>query len=532
MSSANNIYGIRRSGGQHGDVFTSPEVVSYMLDLIGYTPDKDLSGLIILEPSCGDGEFLVEIIRRLAESADRFGFDLSSAFRRNVFAFDIDSSKIESCKSRIFDMEEGLQLDENIRCSDFLTADIPSVDLVVGNPPYIRYEQIPQEQLSSYKQIFSTFHYRADLYILFYEKSLRLLKPGGKHCFICSNRWLKNEYGKKLRGWISSSFRLERIVSLEKAKDAFQEEVLAYPAITLITNAYPGKQFSFSEVSSIWDLRTADGTLLPAPTSSDWSHVFNHVSPDGTLLTIEEMGFMVGIGVATGADSIFISKELPLLVENELLLPALNARDMSGNRLQWSGKYLLNPYKANGDLINLEEYPMAAAYLLSHQEALRKRHVVKKNPGRWYKTIDRIVPSLKGTPKVLLPDISGNQLIFVDEGNYYPQHNLYYITGGSIRQLQLLSAMMMSDYVKGQLLGITNCMNGGYPRWQSQYLRKLLMPDVNALEEDLAERLLSAYQRFDMAGLNQTMDMIVASPRKRSTARAGKVEQLTFDFAI
>ena len=244
------------------------------------------------------------------------------------------------------------------------------------------------------------------------------------------------------------------------------------------------------------------------------------------------MGFLVGIGVATGADSIFIAKDLPSKVEKELLLPALNARDMSGNRLQWSGKYLLNPYKPNGELINLEDYPQAAAYLISHREALQKRHVAKKNPGKWYKTIDRIVPALKDSPKILLPDISGNQLIFVDDGRFYPQHNLYYITGGSLRQLQLLSAMLMSDYVKSQLLSITNCMNGGYPRWQSQYLRKLVMPDVNAIEESLAERLLGAYQAFDMARLNDTMADIVSAPRAKSRRRQPQAQQLTFDFAI
>ena len=125
---------------------------------------------------------------------------------------------------------------------------------------------------------------------------------------------------------------------------------------------------------------------------------------------------MVGIGIATGADSIFIAKGLPDKVEKELLLPALNAKDVSGNRLHWSGKYLLNPYKTDGELINLEDYPRAAEYLISHRETLQKRYVAKKNPRKWYKTIDRIIPNLKDSPKVLLPDISGNQLIFVDEG--------------------------------------------------------------------------------------------------------------------
>lgn len=532
MNSRNNRYGFRRSGGQHGDVFTSPEVVSFMLDLVGYTSAKDLSTVKILEPSCGDGEFVVEIVRRLRDSSRKYKFDFRKAFQENVFAYDIDPSKVEACKGRLLGECEGISLDANIRQTDFLTERIPDVDIVVGNPPYIRYEQIPQDQLSNYKQLFPTFHYRADLYILFFEKTLRSLLPGGKHCFICSNRWLKNEYGKKLRAWIAKSFRLETILSLEKAPDAFQEEVLAYPAITLISNASPATSFTYSELTSIHQLKHIQGKNLPSPQTADWCGVFNTISGDNTLLTIEEMGFMIGIGVATGADSIFIAKDLPSRVEKELLLPALNAKDMSGNRLQWSGKYLLNPYKTNGELINLEDYPMAAKYLLSHRDTLQKRHVARKNPGKWYKTIDRIVPSLKDTPKVLLPDISGNQLIFVDEGKYYPQHNLYYITGGSIRQLQLLSAMLMSDYVKGQLLSITNCMNGGYPRWQSQYLRKLLMPDINAIEEDLATQLLSAYHRFDLNGVNETVDMILSRPRQKSLRKHVPMQQLEFDFSM
>lgn len=532
MSSSNNRYGLRRSGGQHGDVFTSPEVVSYMLDLVGYTADKDLSRTSILEPSCGEGEFVVEITRRLLASSRRFGFDLSTAFQINLFAYDIDDAKIASCRSRIADLGLSLPVEGNIRQADFLTADIRSFDIVVGNPPYIRYEQIPADLLPRYKQQFHTFHYRADLYILFFEKTLKHLNPEGRHCFICSNRWLKNEYGKKLRGWIAQSFRLESIVSLEKASDAFQEDVLAYPAITLISNARPGSTFTFSELTSITKLGKDTGRKLPAPVSTDWSNVFNRAQSDDTLVTIEEMGFLVGIGVATGADSVFIAKDLPSKVEKELLLPALNARDVSGNRLQWSGQYLLNPYKPNGELIDLDDYPQAAEYLISHREVLQKRHVAKKNPGKWYKTIDRIIPALKDSPKVLLPDISGNQLIFVDDGRFYPQHNLYYITGGSLRQLQLLSAMLMSDYVKSQLLSITNCMNGGYPRWQSQYLRKLMMPDVNAIEESLAERLLSAYQAFDMTRLNDTVADIISSPRVKSRKRQLQAQQLAFDFAL
>lgn len=529
MSSENSIYGKRRNGGAHGDVFTSPAVVSYMLDIVGYTSDKDLSTTRILEPSCGEGEFLVQITRRLKKSSLKYDFDFNESFKNNVFAFDIDSDKISICKHVITEMGIKMPLDNNIIQADFLTSQIPLCDIVIGNPPFVRYEHIPQELIKTYKEQFRTFYYRSDLYILFYEKALSLLVPGGKQCFICSNRWLKNEYGKKLRWWIAQYFCLEAIISMETATDVFLENVLAYPAITLISNNYPAKTFLFSELNSVKQLKNNRGILLTTPSGTDWSNVFYHIEHDNSLVTIEDMGFTLGIGVATGADSIFISKELPSKVEKELLIPSLNARDLSGNRLKWSGNYLLNPYRPDGELINLNDYPRAAEYLSSRKDILIKRHIALRSPRKWYKTIDRIVPNLKESPKILLPDISGNKLIFVDDGKYYPQHNLYYITGGSLYQLQILSAMLMTDFVKNQLYSITNCMNGGYPRWQSQYLRKLLLPDVNTLDKDLAQHLLNAYLNSDISIINDTMNAIISKP-SFCNRKKKHVHQLSLDL--
>lgn len=516
---------------QHGDVFTSPVVVAYMLDMLNYTSDRDLSGVSIMEPSCGDGEFLMEIVARLRESSEKFGFDFSSAFQKNVFAYDIDSDKIDRCKERLLNMGISFDVSKNVIAADFLLSDIPIVDCVVGNPPYVRYEQIPESQLSIYKDIFKTFHYRADLYVLFFEKTLKALNPNGRHCFICSNRWLKNEYGKKLRAMVSSSFRLESIMSLEKATDAFQEDVLAYPAITMIQNSHKGDFVSYSEIHSVTELGKVECRLLKSPVSFDWSNIFSRVSNKAGLMTIEEMGFKVGIGVATGADSIYISDKFSGTIEEELLIPALNAKDLTGDEVNWSGKYLLNPYRISGRLIDLDEYPKASAYLNEHKERLAARHVAKKSPDKWYKTIDRIMPGLKSMPKILLPDISGNRYVFVDEGHYYPLHNLYYVTGGSLEQLQMLAALLMTDYVRNQLYAITNCMNGGYPRWQSQYIKKLLVPDVNSISDNHRLSLLEAYKSYDIARLNKIMDSILAAPIKPVRKREPQAEQLSFVFS-
>ena len=497
------IYGLRSSGGQHGDVYTSPDVVRFMLDKVNYTADRDLRNVRVIEPSCGDGEFVAEIARRLLLSAERYNFNASKTFQHNVRAYDIDETKIDKCKKRISKMGI-VYAGQSIQTADFLKTTTEKADIVIGNPPYIRYENIPKEMLDFCRNTFSTFHYRSDLYIPFFEKTLASLRPGGLHCFICSNRWLKNEYGKKLRQLISHKYALNTIINLEQA-DAFQEEVLAYPAITVISKDKPAEFFDYAECNNVSELHSLSYGKRIMPKGEDWTVAFNVFSNKSSFLTIEQQGFRIGIGVATGADAIFVSRDLPQLVEAELIMPGINARDLRGNRFQWQGEYLLNPYNTDGSLVNLVDYPRASAYLENHRERLSARHIAKKSPSRWYKTIDRISPSLLSQPKILLPDMSGNTFVFVDDGEFYPLHNIYYIVGQSSMQLRLLAAFLMSDYIRNQLAAVTNSMNGGFLRWQSQHLRKLRLPNLNDIPANDVQHLLAHYECRKISAINSTL---------------------------
>ena len=244
------------------------------------------------------------------------------------------------------------------------------------------------------------------------------------------------------------------------------------------------------------------------PIDNDWTAVFaSELNP--AFQTIEQQGFKIGIGVATGADSIFVSSELPQMIEEELILPSINARDLRGNRLNWKGEYLFNPYNQDGTLVDLSLYPKAQSYLESHRTQLSSRHVARKSPSKWYKTIDRINPSLVSQPKILLPDISGNTYIFVDDGGFYPLHNIYYITGRSAVQLRLLAALLMSDFTRSQLASVTNKMNGGFSRWQSQHLRKLRLPVLNTLSSEDVQDILLSYERKEVASINSTLQKYI-----------------------
>lgn len=528
MNLTSNLYGLRRSGVSHGDVFTSPRVVRFMLDLIGYTSDKDLSAYKVLEPSFGHGDFLIEIQNRLIESAKKFNFDASEIMSKNVYGCEIDKDKYDKCiRSLRGNMPNLIPL--NLKTEDFLLSVWDTqFDFIIGNPPYIRYENIPQEARTLYKTKFYTFHYRSDLYVLFYEHCLRNLSVDGRHCFICSNRWLKNEYGKKLRALVSSSYNLEYIIDVENL-DAFKESVLAYPSITLISNTGICKNVKLAKINDLSELDKPIQTKQKILESlENWDDLFLS-DKVGKLSSIEQQGFKIGIGVATGADRIFISKELENDVERELLMPLVNAKDLTGNEFNWKGLYILNPYGLDGSIIDLDKYPKAKQYLEQFRPILSKRHIVK-NGRVWYSLIDKIKPGLINLPKILLPDISGNNIIFIDKGTFYPAHNIYYIIGRPLEELELLAAILMSSFVRTQIECISNKMKGGLPRWQSQSIKRIKIPIISNIPTNFRIELAGAYHNQNITDIDNIVEAIINLEDENGISVKHVIPKSLFDY--
>lgn len=503
------IYGIRSNGNSHGLVITKPVVVKTMLDRVGYTHDTDLRTIKVIEPAAGDGAFATEIIDRLFLSSIQFNFSFQSALS-NITFYEIDAKMASILHERIRTLLLGYSAcmpPGMVRVEDFLLAATEKCDLVVGNPPYVRHENIPDKQKTLYRRSFKTFKDRSDLFIGFYEKGLSMLDHHGVLSFICSNRWLKNQYGRHLRELIMNHYSLEEIIDLEETCP-FEEEVIAYPAITTIRNTEKSGHTHYYKITSINELshlnpENKNHRLLHVIHSANWFAMESkEYTNSGELETIESQGFSIGIGVATGSDKVFIRRDFQTSVEKELLIPLLISKDLRNNSLNWSGNYILNPFEVNGKLIELNKYPKAQKYFDAHKDVLVNRHISKRNPKFWYKTIDRINPVLISQNKIILPDISGNTHLLIDRGKYYPHHNLYYITGRGYDDLVILAALLMSDFVKNQLLEQGIKMNGGYPRWQSQNLKKLQLPIINAIPQAVKEKIRNAYHSMDYGVIN------------------------------
>jgi adenine-specific DNA-methyltransferase len=242
-------YGTRSDGGAHGLVLTKPHIVDLILDLCGYLPSIDLTGRRLLEPACGHGAFLLPAIDRLVTSAKTHGVQLSS-LHDAVAAFDIEDDHVEITRSAIvellsrhgLDSDSARQLAEHwVQRADFLLAPhLGNFDFVVGNPPYIRIEQLSPIIQAEYRRRYITLYDRADLYVAFIERSLRSLAPKGVVGFICADRWTLNKYGAPLREFVSQSYSVREYIDLHKTSP-FESEVIAYPSIFVIANEPSGK---------------------------------------------------------------------------------------------------------------------------------------------------------------------------------------------------------------------------------------------------------------------------------------------------
>jgi adenine-specific DNA-methyltransferase len=515
---------------EHGEVFTRRWVVDLILDLVGYCADCDLVERKAVEPACGSGAFLVAMIERLMDSARLHGRDLKEA-RGALVATDLIPRNVvlsqaiarETLQSGGIRQNVAQKLAEAwIGQGDFLLEPPGerSVDYVVGNPPYVRLEAVPRDRSEAYRLACKTMGGRADVYIGFYEHGLRALHDGAALGFICADRWMRNAYGARLRTMVSEEWAVETVISMTGV-DAFEDEVDAYPAVTILRREPQAKgplvveaspSFGPSEASEVGTLAaksSADHVHQPGfrgarlgtwfSGSAGWPHgspdrlaVISDLEARYPSLEDETTGTKVGIGVATGADRVFITEDRDL-VEPERLLPLALPRDIASGKVQWSGKYLVNPWDTDG-LVELEEWPRLAGYLSRHRELLAKRHTAKN--GRWHKTIDRVIEGLADREKLYLPDFKEAIFPVYDEGHTYPHHNLYWVTSDEW-DLRVLGGLLLSDIAGLFIEAYSVRMRGGFLRFQAQYLRRIRLPKREALSPWAESALAEAFDVRD-----------------------------------
>ncbi len=536
LTNAGEDLASRNSLESRGAVFTRPEVVEFILNLAGYTDNQPLHQKRLLEPSFGNGQFLLPIIKRLLTAWRNTNHQntaldlLSNAIR----AVELHHQTFQTTRSTVLELltQEGLSpttaialADRWLLQGDFLLAPLETpFDFVIGNPPYVRQELIPAPLLAEYRTRYHTIYDRADLYIPFIERSLSLLSTGGCLGFICADRWMKNRYGGPLRNLIAKQFHLKIYVDMVDTL-AFHSDVIAYPAITIISRESPGttriahrpaldpstlialaerlRIQPFQPHAMVRELpQVPNGEEPWLLGSADQTSLIRRL--EQTFPGLEEAGCKVGIGVATGADKAFIGDFDSLDVEPDRKLPLVMTKDIRSGEVVWQGQGVINPFSDSGSLVNLQDYPRLHRYLEARRDVIANRHCAQKYPDNWYRTIDRITPALAQQPKLLIPDIKGEAHVVFENGTLYPHHNLYYVTS-SEWDLRALQAVMLSAISRLFVATYSTKMRGGFFRFQAQYLRRIRIPRWVDVPQELQIELAEAALELDIQRCNQAV---------------------------
>ena len=396
-----------------GAVYTPEPIVDLMLE-----QSPEMAGLSICDPACGDGQFLVRIADTIAGkiAAGERKAPLMKTLR-NLTGYDIDRHALKTCASRLNRVMRRHQLKPlawQLKHIDALDragwqAQAETFDLVIGNPPYIRIQHLEEERRRRIRAgNWSFMSGSCDLFILFYEMGLRLLKKGGHLVYITSNSWLKSKAGEPLRAHLRGNH------AIRFACDFGAHQVFAgattYTAIFAIEKQ--GVPRAVVPVKKCLAIRPQQRPELKN------GYEINLRDNRWAFLSKKERRFLSGgragkfvlsdiadihVGIQTLADNVFIRPKNTVDWEPAITRRILKASIMK-NGADKIERVILYPYR-NGRLLPEQElaadYPRAYAWLVAHQARLRARDKGRTNPDKWY-GYGREVSILSGFGKKIL----------------------------------------------------------------------------------------------------------------------------------
>lgn len=434
-----------------GFVPTPPHVVDDMVEkLLSARPPS--VGDRVLDPGCGEGAF----IEGVARWCEQHGRPLPE-----VVGIESEPAHVSTARKRLAHLPSVRILHE-----DFLTDRVDHFDYVIGNPPYVPITGLSVEERVAYRARYRSAAGRFDLYLLFFEQALRLLKPGGRLVFITPEKFLYVQSAEALRKQLTA-VRLEEI---DFVSESTFGELVTYPVITTVVKDQPGGSTR---------VRLRDGKSRDVHLNGrSWLPVITGKETEASPYTLADACVRISCGVATGADGIYVIKtsEIPAGLE-PFAYPTVAGREIAVGGSMTPSQSMLVPYADNGVLLLEEDLGGLGEYLRrpDRQERLLERTCVAIKP--WYAFHE--TPPLPDIlrPKILCKDISSRPYFLVDEaGTLVPRHSVYYIVPSDPSRLHELCEYLNSEMVQAWLLA--NCQRAAndFVRLQSHVLKQIPMP--------------------------------------------------------
>lgn len=315
-----------------GKVYTPENIVDFMLSGLNIKKDSR-----VLEPSCGMGAFL----SKLENLSD------------NVDAYDLDEAALNYDKEHFKNV--------NYRLKDYLDVIEGGYDFIIGNPPYIRFQDLDELTRFKLKHMIIGKSGNPDLYYAFIEKSVSLLKPNGVLRFIIPNTWIINTHAKGLRVFLAQY----DVSVFDYQSEKVFDDADTYTCILTLRKSNNNDIIEIKSKTGSFNVLKSD-VIKGEP----WVNK-GHVDQKYDCINIKN-------GVCTLADKVFIfkksengeyySRQLEKYVKLE---PELVKRIWKATTMEQH--YCLFPYDDGLNPINLNNFPLAKDYLYSCKDALEER---------------------------------------------------------------------------------------------------------------------------------------------------------------
>ncbi len=474
-----------------GFVPTPPAIVDLMVAKL-FASRPPLPSDSLLEPGCGDGAIIAGVIRW----CDSRGLPLPK-----ITGIELNPVLAATARARFAGRPE-----VRITISDFLSEAFPAATYIIGNPPYVSITHLVESEKVVYRREFSSARGRFDLYILFFERALRLLDSEGVMVFITPEKYLYVNTASGLRKLLASL----RVAEVHLVPEDSFEGLVTYPTITTIQGGVGG-------LPTMCIKRDGSKTsfFFRASGESVQPQLF-YLGKLSSSLTLGSVCSRISAGVATGADDVYVRRRADIPGDLErFAYPTISGRQLSDECVDIPlSDSILVPYRNSGALIEETRLGPLHTYLSEHQAALRARTCVVRKP--WYAFHE--TPPLRDIlrPKLLCKDVTASPYFWLDRlGTVLPRHSVYYIVPRDEGLLEPLCEYLNGVEAASWLNGHCQRAANGFIRLQSSILRRLPVPadigERNGVRVDLLHEVKMPYGK---AGL-----------RARNLARIGETQR-------
>jgi len=395
-------------------------------------------------------------------------------------------------------------------------------DAIIGNPPYIRMEKFKRSK-DYLRGAYETHASRSDMYVYFVEKSVDILRKNGEYGAIISNKFLRANYGRGLRSFLSHSSSIKKIVDFGELPVFDDASVM--PLILLASKGTQSGPPQYAEILSL-DFNSLSERVdqrayecgPDAISGSNWRVAPRYVSE--LMTKLDQRGQQLGDvvddqilrGIVTGLNEAFLieGETKKELMNNDpdsedLIKPLVRGDDMERYRIEDQDQWIL--YIDHGT--EIDRYPAVKEYLSQYRSKLENRATEQE----WYELQQPQSAYKKHfeNSKILYPEIALEPRFAYHDGPLYPNNKCFFIPQQYPELLAILNSNVSHFYLAQTCSTLGNPSDRGRIEFRGQYLKNLpIALDLNEADietdkelKELAEKMASLKDR--RASLNLSL---------------------------